>query len=145
MRATTLLNRLLDLPGISVTAASWHGRQLVVDVRLRATRLACPLCGYTTGATYDSRVVPSWWRSMDYGPHEVIVRTLLRRLECPEHGVRVQGVPFARHRAQFTRDFEDVTACRGPGPRPVGRPGEHRGGRGLVEETPSLHHFDHRS
>ena len=110
VRATTLLNRLLDLPGISVTDAAWHGRQLVVDVRLRAHRLACPLCGYTTRAGYDSRVVPSWWRSMDYGPHEVIVRGLLRRLECPEHGVRVQAVPFARHRAQFTRDFEDVTA-----------------------------------
>ena len=110
MRATTLLNRLLDLPGISVTDASWHGRQLVVDVRLRTNRLGCPLCGYTTRAGYDARVVPSWWRSMDYGPHEVIVRTLLRRLECPEHGVRVQAVPFARHRAQFTRDFEDVTA-----------------------------------
>jgi hypothetical protein len=40
----------------------------------------------------------------------VIVRALLRRLECPEHGVRVQGVPFARYRAQFTRDFDDVAA-----------------------------------
>ena len=110
MRATTLLNRLLGMPGISVVAAAWHGQQLVIDVRLRANRLACPLCGYTTGAGYDWRVVPSWWRSMDFGPYEVIVRTLLRRLECPEHGVRVQAVPFARHRAQFTRDFEDVTA-----------------------------------
>jgi transposase len=110
VRATTLLNRLLDLPGISVVAAAWHGRQLVVDVRLRRQLLQCPRCGYTTGAGYDSRVVPSWWRSMDYGPHEVIVRTLLRRLVCPEHGVRVQGVPFGRHRALFTRDFEDVTA-----------------------------------
>jgi transposase len=110
VRVTTLLNRLLGLPGISVTHAAWHGQQLVVDVRLRRQLLECPLCGYTTGAGYDWRVVPSWWRSMDFGPYEVIVRVLLRRLECPEHGVRVQAVPFARHRAQFTRDFEDVTA-----------------------------------
>jgi transposase len=110
VRVTTLLNRLLGLPGISVSGASWQGLQLVVDVRLRGRRLGCPLCGYTTRAGYDSRVVPSWWRSLDFGPHMVIVRTLLRRLECPEHGVRVQAVPFARHRAQFTREFEDVTA-----------------------------------
>ena len=110
MRATTLLNRLLGLPGVSVSAVSWHGRQLVVDVRVRGGRLGCPLCGFTTRAGYDSRVVPSWWRSLDFGPHQVIVRALLRRVSCPEHGVRVQAVPFARHRTQFTRDFEDVAA-----------------------------------
>ena len=110
MRATTLLNRVLDLPGIRVSAVAWHGRQLVVDVGLRTNRLACPLCAYTTRAGYDTRVVPSWWRSLDFGPHMVIVRALLRRLVCPEHGVRVQAVSFARHGSRFTRDVEDVAA-----------------------------------
>jgi hypothetical protein len=101
---------VLDLPGITVSAAAWHGIQMVADVRLRADRLSCPLCDFTTRAVYDTREVPSWWRAPDFGPYTVTVRALLRRLECPEHGVRVQGVPFARHRAQFTRDFEDVAA-----------------------------------
>lgn len=112
MRATTLLNRLLDLPGVSVSDVAWHGQQLVVDVRLRAGKLACPEpgCGQVTGAAYDSRAVPSWWRHLDLGEHEVIVRCLLRRLKCAVHGVRVQAVPFARPLARFTRDFEDLTA-----------------------------------
>jgi transposase len=110
VRATTLANRLLDLPGISVSHVAWHGQQLVIDVRLRARRLACPECGYSTRAGYDTRQVPSWWRHLDFGPHEVIVRCLLRRLACPTHGVLVQGVPFARPKARFTRDFEDVAA-----------------------------------
>lgn len=110
MRAATLLNRLLDLPGVSVSSVAWHGWQLVVDVRLRARKLACPECGYSTKARYDGRQVPSWWRHLDHGRHEVIVRCLLNRLACPVHGVRVQAVPFARPRARFTRDFEDVTA-----------------------------------
>ena len=112
MRATTLLNRLLDLPGISVCDAAWHGKQLVVDVRLRASRLVCPEpgCPHVSRAAYDTRVVPSWWRHLDFGEHEVIVRCLLRRLRCPVHGVRVQTVPFARPLARFTRDFEDLTA-----------------------------------
>jgi transposase len=110
VRATTLLNRLLDLPGVGVSAVAWHGRQLVIDVRLRAGRLACPECRHTTRAAYDTRVVASWWRHLDFGEHEVIVRCLLRRLECPVHGVRVQAVTFARPKARFTRDFEDVTA-----------------------------------
>jgi transposase len=36
------------------------------------------------------------------------VRARLRRLDCPTHGVRVEGVPFARPGARFTRDFEDL-------------------------------------
>jgi transposase len=110
VRAATLANRLLDLPGIATSAVAWHGPQLVIDVRLRARRLSCPECDYTTRAGYDTRVVPSWWRHLDFGEHEVIVRCLLRRLVCPVHGVRVQGVPFARSGARFTRDFEDVAA-----------------------------------
>jgi transposase len=35
---------------------------------------------------------------------------MLCRLVCPTHGVLVEAVPFARHRAGFTRDFEDLTA-----------------------------------
>ena len=38
------------------------------------------------------------------------VRARLRRLRCPEHGVHVEGVPFARDGARFTRDFEDFVA-----------------------------------
>lgn len=34
----------------------------------------------------------------------------LRRIDCPMHGVRVEGVPFAPPEARFTRDFEDQ--CR---------------------------------
>lgn len=37
-------------------------------------------------------------------------RARLRRVSCPTHGVRVEGVPFARHRTEFTRDFEDLVA-----------------------------------
>jgi transposase len=112
VRASTLANRLLDLPGISVSTLAWHGQQLVIDVRLRSAKLACPEpgCGYLTRAGYDARAVPSWWRHLDFGEHEVIVRCLLRRLECPTHGVLVQAVPFARLRARFTRDFEDLAA-----------------------------------
>ena len=110
MRATTLLNHLLDLPGIAVSGASWQDRSLVVDVRLRAKKLTCPLCDHTTRAVYDTRRYLTSWRGLDFGPHTVFVRAALRRLECPQHGVRVQAVPFARHRSGFTRDFEDVAA-----------------------------------
>jgi transposase len=113
VRATTLLNKLLNLPGIAVRGVSLPaepGHPLVVDVALRRQLLTCPLCPYTTRYRYDTRPEPSWWRGLDFGTAPVLVRANLRRLDCPTHGVLVEGVPFARHRTRFTRDFEDLTA-----------------------------------
>lgn len=110
MRATTLLNRLLDLPGIDVSGVSLDDRRMLVEVRLRARRLACPLCPFRTRARYDTRPVPSSWQHLDFGTATVVVFAYLRRLDCPEHGVLVEAVPFARYRSGFTRDFEDVAA-----------------------------------
>jgi transposase len=110
VRATTLLNRLLGLPGIDVSGVSLDGRRVLAEVRLRARRLACPLCPFTTRARYDTRPVPSSWQHLDFGTATVVVFAYLRRLDCPEHGVLVEAVPFARYRSGFTRDFEDVAA-----------------------------------
>jgi transposase len=110
VRATTLLRHLLDLPGVAVRGVSLADGELVVDVALRRLRLACPLCDYTTRARYDTRPVWSSWRHLDFGAAAVTVRAGLRRLDCPYHGVLVEAVSFARHRAGFTRDFEDVAA-----------------------------------
>ena len=38
------------------------------------------------------------------------VHARLRRLCCPTHGVRTEGVPFARPGSGFTRDFESLVA-----------------------------------
>ena len=112
MRVTTAFNRLLDLPGVSVTDVSFLEDRVIVDVALTRRRLACPEpgCGFTTRARYDTRPVSSCWRHLDLGRWGLIVRADLRRLECLAHGVKVEAVPFARHRSGFTRDFEDVIA-----------------------------------
>jgi transposase len=113
VRAITLLNRLLDLPGITVAGVSFpagSSDSLVVEVALRRRRLACPHCQFTTRFRYDRRPVWSGWRHLDLGRWRVQVRAGLRRLACPRHGVVLEAVPFARHRSGFTRDFEDVAA-----------------------------------
>jgi transposase len=81
-----------------------------VDVALRRRRLVCPLCPFSTRARYDTRPVTSTWRHLDFGRWQVLVRARLRRLACPQHGVRVEAIPFARARSGFTRDFEDLVA-----------------------------------
>ena len=111
MRDSTLLNRLLDLPGVRVRGASLSSPGLlVVDLALRRLRLVCPHCGYQTRWRYDTRPVASTWRHLDFGAAMVMLRVELRRLECLTCGVVTEAVPFARHRSGFTRDLEDVAA-----------------------------------
>ena len=111
MRVTTAFNRLLGLEGISVLDVTFVGGTSVrVDVALRRRRLVCPLCSFSTRARYDTREMGSTWRHLDFGRWQVSVRAGLRRLDCPEHGVRVESVPFARPRSGFSRDFEDLVA-----------------------------------
>jgi hypothetical protein len=108
VRATTAFKRLIDLRGVSVTEVGFGPAQVVVTVRLRSRRLACPLCGFTTKARYDLRSVASSWRHLDLGRWRLQIRADLARLACPTHGVLTQGVPLARAGSRFTRDFEDL-------------------------------------
>lgn len=110
MPATTLLIRLLDLPGHDVSGVSFDDQRMLVEVRLRARRLTCPLCPFTTRVRYDTRPVPSSWQHLDFGTATVVVFAFLRRLDCPRPRVLVEAVPFARYRSGLTRDFEDVAA-----------------------------------
>ncbi len=108
MRATTVFKRLMDLPGVTVTEVDFQPAMVVVTVRLRSRKLSCPACGFTTRARYDTRPVSSSWRHLDLGRWRLEVRASLRRIDCPTHGARTEGVPFARASSRFTGDFEDL-------------------------------------
>jgi transposase len=91
VRATTLLNRLLNLDGVRVVDVDLDGLDrggpVVVQVASRRRRLACPQCDFTTRIAYDRRGVDSRWRHLDLGGHRLYVRMRRRRLACPSHGV----------------------------------------------------------
>jgi transposase len=112
VRATTLLNRVLDLPGVRVSGVDPHSLsgtgELLVDVKLQRRRLACPWCSFTTQHRYDRRGVDSTWRHLDVAGRICRLRMRRRRLACPDHGVVTEGVCFARPGARFTRDFDDL-------------------------------------
>jgi transposase len=110
VRVTRAFSRLLDLEGIWVRRVVFLPDRVVVWVALRRRRLHCPLCSYSTRHRHNRQSVESVWRHLDLGVWRLEIRAKLRRLRCPEHGVRVEGVPFARHRSGFTRDFERLVA-----------------------------------
>lgn len=110
MRVTTAFNRLLRLDGVNVTNVEFLATIVRVTVALRRRRLVCGRCGYSTRFRYDTRPVASSWRHLDLGVWQLDLRASLRRLDCPTHGVVVEGVPFARPGAKLTRDFDDLLA-----------------------------------
>ena len=50
------------------------------------------------------------WRHLDLGGQRCYLLYRLRRVRCPDCGVHVEAVPFARRGARHTRDFEDMVA-----------------------------------
>jgi transposase len=110
VRVTTAFSRLLRLKGVSISDVRFEPDRVVVDVVLRRRRLVCPLCEHSTRARKDTRPVDTVWRHLDLATWRLEVRCRRRRLSCPEHGVRAEGVPFARHGSEFTRDFECLVA-----------------------------------
>ncbi|MCA1681545.1 MAG: transposase, partial [Actinobacteria bacterium] len=101
---------LLDLPGVWVRSVSFEPDRVRVSVALRRRRLHCPKCSYSTRHRENKQHHDSVWRHLDFGRWRLEVHARLRRLRCPEHGVHVEGVPFARDGARFTRDFENLVA-----------------------------------
>ena len=126
MRVTTAFNRLLRLPGAAVIDVGFGGEGVIVTVRLRRRRRVCSVCGQTGRhlEIHDHRI--KRWRHLDLGASRCVIECSLRRLRCPDCGVHLEAVAWARANAQHTRDFEDVVVrheallnrvgCRSPPP-----------------------------
>lgn len=109
MRVTTAFNTILAIPGATVNGVSFTPAGVIVTLRRRAKKLRCPVCGLTTGATYDRRV--RRWRHLDLGAAKLHLQAEIRRLDCRRCArVLTEEVPWARPSARHTKDFEDVVA-----------------------------------
>jgi transposase len=110
MRVNAGFCRLLRLDGIWVRGVQFNADRVVVWVALGRRRLRCALCEFSTPHRHNRQQLESVWRHLDLGVWRLELRAQLRWLECPEHGVRVESVPFARHASGFTCDFEALVA-----------------------------------
>lgn len=105
MRVSTAFNRLLQIPGASVTDVVIGERDVEVTLRPRARLLRCP-CGMLCSAVYDRR--RRRWRHLDLARCRLWLVYEIRRLDCPDCGIRTEELPWARPGARHTRDFEDM-------------------------------------
>ena len=83
---------------------------LVAHVRpSRSARSRCGRCGRRCRG-YDQGQGRRRWRSLDLGVVRAVLEADAPRVSCPEHGVVVAAVPWARHDAGHTRAFDDQVA-----------------------------------
>lgn len=75
----------------------------------RPTKRRCGRCE-RPAAGYDHGDGRRRWRGLDLGTVKVFLEADAPRVDCPEHGVVVAAVPWARHGAGFTKDFEEQAA-----------------------------------
>lgn len=105
MRVSTAFNRLLAIPGASVTDVVINDGDVEVTLRPKARRLSCP-CGKPLHGYYDRR--RRRWRHLDLGRCRLWLVYDIRRVNCPDCGIRTEALPWARPGARHTRDFEDM-------------------------------------
>ena len=86
------------------------GAQLLAQVRPKAgVASRCSRCQRRCPG-YDTATEPRRWRGLDLGTIQVYLQAMTHRVACPEHGIVVAAVPWARAGSRFTTDFEDTAA-----------------------------------
>lgn len=83
-----------------------------VVIAVRPSRRAscrCPSCQRRC-PVYDQGVGRRRWRGLDLGTTRVYLEAPGVRVRCPDHGVLVASVPWARPGSVFTSAFEDQAA-----------------------------------
>lgn len=105
-----ILRFILSLAETVVNSARIEEDSIIVSVRpYKSKQRRCPTCGRVC-ETYDGRPTPRRWRTLDIGISKCYLEYAPVRVRCPEHGVHVESVPWARPKSRFTRSFEDWVA-----------------------------------
>ena len=72
----------------------------------KGSRFACPECGAAACPVHDT--VEREWRHLNLFQYEAWIHARVPRCKCPEHGVRMVEVPWARPGSGFTLLFEGL-------------------------------------
>jgi transposase len=111
VRGARVWARLLGLQR-AVVEDVWIGTEGEVVVAVRPSwreRDRCGVCRLRSPG-FDLGEGRRRWRALDLGTTFAFVEADAPRVTCRRHGVVVCAVPWARHKARFTRAFEDQAA-----------------------------------
>ena len=68
----------------------------------RGSRFSCPETGCPQGACPVHDTTEKRWRHLDFFEHQAFLSARVPRVDCPEHGVHLVAVPWARPGSGFT-------------------------------------------
>lgn len=110
MRTKSVLKQLLRVDKVAIEDVYFEtiGEEEIFIVRARPYSrdvCRCPYCGKRCPG-YDSFSKTRRWRSLDFGGTRVYIEAFAPRVKCPEHGVLVAKIPWAKHDSDYTNDFE---------------------------------------
>jgi len=109
MHTSSLVKHLLRIKNIVVEDVYFEGKTEEVCVIVarppKRDTNRCPICEKHCQG-YDSTFKKRRWRSLDFASQRVYIEANAPRIKCAEHGVLVAKVPWARHKSDFTYDFE---------------------------------------
>jgi transposase len=108
MRDTDLFQLALGLvPPWMVTSADFDAEKRRLDIEIdfkTGGRFACPECGKADCPVHDT--VKKAWRHLDFFQHQAFLHAGVARIDCPNCGVRLVNVPWARAGSGFKLLFE---------------------------------------
>jgi len=108
MRDINLFQLALGLvPPWMVSDAKFDADKKRLDIEIdfkTGGRFPCPECGKADCPVHDT--VKKSWRHLNFFQHEAFLHARVARIDCPEHGVRLVDVPWARPGSGFTLLFE---------------------------------------
>ena len=142
MRNARLWHALFGVVKTIVEAVEFDEDAQVLVGRVRPARAAALRCGVCQRrcGRYDSGEGRRRWRALDLGTVQAVIEADAPRVSCPEHGVVVAHVPWARHGAGHTLAFDETVAWVGhPDVQKRGHPVDaHRLADGRVDHRPGL-------
>ena len=108
MRDIDLFQLALGLvPPWMVADAKFDADKKRLDIEIdfkTGGRFACPDCGRADCPVHDT--VKKTWRHLNFFQHQAFLHARIPRIDCPDHGVRLVAVPWARPGSGFTLLFE---------------------------------------
>ena len=113
MQHTTLWRGLLGVEKTTITDhIEYVEDEEIVVAHVHPTRKLKPRCGVcgARAPRYDAGEGRRRWRALDLGTIPVWLEAEAPRVTCPEHGVTVARVPWARHGAGHTYAFDQQVA-----------------------------------
>jgi len=107
MRLKTILNKTCDFKGFVIGKSSFSSKRNRIDVEIyprKGSKGICSKCG-RTGPTYDHQPA----RAFEFIPilkFSIFFIYSMRRITCPNCGIKIESVPWANGKEQTTKAFQ---------------------------------------